>query len=435
MAGREARHALEATAAGLVVNDPLFRTEALDQYVHERGGSVNVAVPVAHSAWTAAGVLLLATFALVLYFGSYQRRERAMGILVPDAGQVDVQAPTNGYISGLKAREGSQVSPATIVMVLSGELESQALGETQAAVSGEIRAQLDELDRESMQATAAAAVQASQLSRQAELAHQDLARIAAQRKIAAKQLAASDDVLSRLYELSKDGYASDLQVKQQEQASLDLQMKIESLKREAIATTARIDDIGHSLKGLPISVRQKLSEIDEQKAKSRQELAESELRRRMSIRPPTRGTITAMLVRNNQYVKAGQPLYSMRPSGSAVEAQLFLPSSAIGFVNEGDRVLLHTPAFPYQKYGSQSGRVRAISDTALAPAEVASLLGIQPPQQALYRVIVRLDQKFVVTERGHRDFQPGMTVEADLLLERRRFYEWLFEPLLGFSRR
>jgi membrane fusion protein len=125
----------------------------------------------------------------------------------------------------------------------------------------------------------------------------------------------------------------------------------------------------------------------------------------------------------------------MRPSGSAVEAQLFLPSSAIGFVNEGDRVLLHTPAFPYQKYGSQSGRVRAISDTALAPAEVASLLGIQPPQQALYRVIVRLDQKFVVTERGHRDFQPGMTVEADLLLERRRFYEWLFEPLLGFSRR
>jgi membrane fusion protein len=55
--------------------------------------------------------------------------------------------------------------------------------------------------------------------------------------------------------------------------------------------------------------------------------------------------------------------------------------------------------------------------------------------EPLYRITVTLDRQDV-TAYGHaQPLSPGMQLEADVLLDRRRLIEWLFEPVLGIAGR
>jgi len=67
----------------------------------------------------------------------------------------------------------------------------------------------------------------------------------------------------------------------------------------------------------------------------------------------------------------------LAPDGVPLEAELLIPSAAVGFVRAGQRVALRYEAFPYQKFGLQGGRVRQISQSALSQAEISTLLGGQ----------------------------------------------------------
>ena len=56
-------------------------------------------------------------------------------------------------------------------------------------------------------------------------------------------------------------------------------------------------------------------------------------------------------------------------------------------------------------------------------------------QEPAYRVTVKIESQAVRTERAAVPLQPGMQLDADVWLERRRLVEWLFEPLLTVARR
>ena len=127
-------------------------------------------------------------------------------------------------------------------------------------------------------------------------------------------------------------------------------------------------------------------------------------------------------------------MLSILPRDSELEAELLVSSSAIGFVRKGTPVVLHYQAFPYQKFGVQHGAVLRVSRSALSPQEVASLLGRQAPSEPLYRVEVRLGAQAIEANGEEYVLRPGMTVEADMLLDRRRMIEWIFEPLYGMAK-
>ena len=70
----------------------------------------------------------------------------------------------------------------------------------------------------------------------------------------------------------------------------------------------------------------------------------------MEIRAPGDGFITSIVGHAGQPVAANAPLLTIVPA-SDLRAELLAPSSAVGFIAPGERVLLRYDAFPYQKFG------------------------------------------------------------------------------------
>lgn len=163
-----------------------------------------------------------------------------------------------------------------------------------------------------------------------------------------------------------------------------------------------------------------------------QSMAQNEMQRTIVMRAPRDGVVSTVLLKQGQMVSAGQPLLSILPSGSSLQAQLLVPSRAIGFIEPGNEVILRYRAFPYQKFGQQYGRVEDISRSALSPADITALIGQKSPEP-LYRVLVRLDTQDVLAYGRPEPVKPGMTLDADILMERRSLLEWVFEPLYAMA--
>ena len=145
----------------------------------------------------------------------------------------------------------------------------------------------------------------------------------------------------------------------------------------------------------------------------------------MVIRAPEDGVVTAVLADKGASVSPGSALASLLPAGAQLRAEHFAPSSAVGFVRPPRQVQLRYQAFPYQKFGHHVGRVLQISRSAITPNKE----GAEP----VYRVLVELNAQAITAYGKAEPLRPGMLLEADILGERRRLYEWLLEPLYSLQ--
>jgi membrane fusion protein len=122
------------------------------------------------------------------------------------------------------------------------------------------------------------------------------------------------------------------------------------------------------------------------------------------------------------------------PAHERMQAELLAPSTAIGFLRPGQRVLLRYSAFPYQKFGGYWGTVTEISRAALQAEELEALVPGMPPAErarTFYRVTVAPDRSDVTAYGRSEPLQPSMQVDARVLLDRRPIYRWILEPLYG----
>jgi membrane fusion protein len=147
------------------------------------------------------------------------------------------------------------------------------------------------------------------------------------------------------------------------------------------------------------------------------------------VNAPLDGRIASQLVKVGQAVEVGQALLSVLPRDERLEAELWVPSRSIGFVAPGNVVMLRYQAYPYQKFGHQEGVVRRLSRNALMPQELRAADSRPAANEPHYRVIVALRRQSVMAYGMPECLRPGMLLEADILGERRRLIEWIFEPL------
>lgn len=121
---------------------------------------------------------------------------------------------------------------------------------------------------------------------------------------------------------------------------------------------------------------------------------------------------------------------------TSLEAELLVPEHLLASIPIGGDVLLRYPAYPHQHYGQYRGRIVRISREPAPSPRMDPIDAAAGRAQIRYRATVALERQRVRDDSGiERDLRPGLGVEADIVLEKHRLYEWLIKPLARLRER
>ncbi len=412
---------------------PLFRTEALEARRSQWLGPVLLLPRLSHTLFASFAALAVAALLALLAFGEYTRKARVNGWLVPQQGLVQVYAPQPGVVSEIKVREGATVRQGEPLVVVSAERQSTRVGGTEAEIGRLLASRRGSLEQELIQQQQQIAQQRAGIGRRLAAIRDEVAQFDSEIAVQSSRRQLATASAERMRELAAQGFASKMQLQKEEEAELDQRGRLRTLQRtrserlrELAALQAEYDD-------LPFKARSQASALGRNIAELEQESVSSDARRTFVIPAPQSGTVTALQTHIGSNAAPTTPLLSIVPQGSKLEAHLFAPSRSVGFIGPGQEVLLRYQAFPYQKFGHHRGRIASVSTAALTPSDLpvqqAGLTGLVGSGEPVYRIVVALDSQEITTYGVPRVLQPGMQLESDVLLDRRKLYEWLLEPL------
>ncbi len=413
---------------------PLFRAESEHARSNAWLGKVILTRPTSFTVLVIGAIVFAIGLAAFFTLGEYTRKARVVGVLAPEQGIVRIIAQQTGVVEAVHAAEGAIVTKDAPLIVLGDGRAARGRQEIGAAVREHLAQRRQALRRQrdhtmaTMNAEQAAVRQrAAGLSREIAQVETEIAAQAARAHLALESV-------NRAKGLERVGFLSTAAADRERDAALEHEGRLESLRRARMALERERAAVVFDGEMSLARARAQLAGIDVQAASTEQEGLERELQYRAAIVAPSAGTIATVLVERGQMVTPGTPLLAIIPADSTLEAHLYAPSRAIGFVHAGQDVLLRYLAYPHQKFGMHRASVIAVSRHPMPPTD----LGFTPPdgsREPLYRIKARLDAQAIAAYGRIEPLQPGMQMEADILLDRRRLIEWIFEPLLGLAGR
>jgi membrane fusion protein len=411
----------------------LFRKEVLEARRTSWLGAISLSQPMRAWVLTTAAVVVATTVILFLLLGTYTRRSRVVGQLVPARGLATVLAPATGVMEQVAVAEGDRVKAGEVLAVVRVPRATVAGGNTLAAMEAHLERRHDGLVQGQAAQSRLLSVQALGLRAQLASARSELAQIEAEVATRQEQVRLARDSLARLRQLQQQKYVSDVQAKQQESVGLEQTSEAQVLQRQAITARRTIAQLQQAILELPAQQQNTDASYQRELAVLDQERLEAEASGELAVTAPVTGIIATQISKPGQAVQAGQPVLSVLPGNGRLDAELLVPSRAIGFIEPGDRVLLRYQAYPYQKFGHHSGRVARISRSALTAGELGALIGNMQSTEPYYRVVVELQRQAVTAYGRSEPLKPGMVLDADILGEQRGLIEWVLEPLYSLK--
>ncbi|WP_427913575.1 HlyD family secretion protein [Ramlibacter sp. MMS24-I3-19] len=414
-----------------MTSPPLFRPQAVAHAAGSPLGRIVLARPPGWLALTFAACLVVAVVLVYLGLGTYTRKAQVMGVLLPSHGLIRVLPAHAGVVAARHVHEGQSVRAGDALFLVTNERSDGSRASAEVQISTLLRRRRDSLAAERSQQQHQAQQKVQALRGRAGELSTEMQRLDAQLDLQSRRVALAQSNLQRFTELADASFVSSAQVhdKQaelldQQQRQADLMRAQAGLRREAIGVEAEMRD-------LELQARRDEQASQRATAALEQDLVENEARREVVVRAPQDGTVSAIAFEVGQTVSANQALAALVPAGSELEAELYAPSRAAGFIRPGMQVLLRYQAYAYQKFGQARGTVREVAASALRADELP-LSGVMPSGTAgepLYRVRVRLDRQDVTVYGRPLALRTGALLDASILLEQRRLYEWLLDPL------
>ena len=422
----------------------LFRDEVLSEQAGRWLGSVHLAQSIPIWFGSLIAVLLAGSLLAYGFLGTYARKAHVSGVLKPLGGEVNIAAPVAGRVAQLRVREGQAVAEGEVIVVIDTDRTTivvgarDGVGDTAAIVSRQLEMRRLALSEETSTRETQARVRGRSIEDRLLSLESELAKLDDEIALQARRRDLAEHSVKRYEVLVASNFVSSVQVQTQQEALIDQDSRLRALERSRLnlrrERTVLISDRRQNTADLATvmaSAQRELLRLD-------QEATENTARRTTVMVASRAGVVSAVAIGHGHWVSAGQNLAAIQPLDTPLEAQLFAPSRTVGFVVPGQPVQLRYAAYPYQKFGLQSGKVSAVSQSAFAPSDLPPALQAQFGSQtteALYRVTVTLDSQNIATYGNVRPLKAGMALEADIVQDRRSIIEWIMEPIFAAAKR
>jgi len=231
--------------------------------------------------------------------------------------------------------------------------------------------------------------------------------------------------------LEASGFISTNELESFQTQKLTLRESLQELQRARVQQLDLINQYQTELTLIPQEAANEQDILNDRLSIISQSVAQLRSQQTYTIVAPRAGIVNNLQVVEGQQLNPDRqfPLMTILPNESTLRAQLMVPVRSAGFLQEKQEFVIRYDAFPYQKFGMQSGTIQTISKTLLLPHEVLNApIEISEP---VYRVVGELSAMEVQAFGKTFALKPGMTLAADIKLGERSLIEWIFEPLLS----
>ena len=407
----------------------LFRQEAIDfQQYNRHWGQVALLQPLSTKIITwfiVAAVTIIVTF---LFLAQYSRKETVIGYLMPTAGTAKIFASQQGTIREIFVKEGQEVKERQPLLAIDTSQIAANGQDVNVSILSTLESHRNRLTPQ------IAAEQERTKSEQARLTasigglEAEIYELQAQIDNQHERIRVSDVLVSNVAGLRARGLMTEPEYRQRELAALDQKQKLNSLNQQIAAKQNQLTETRYSLEQLPTVMEGKIQSLRSELATTEQRIAEVSGRRAYVIRAPAAGRISTLQATVGQFADPRLLQMEIIPNERVLQAELFVPTRAIGFVRTGQHVRILYEAFPYQQFGAYGGRVSKVSQTILTKSDASGPIELKEPA---YKVTAELDRPDIDAYGKKIPLQADMLLRADIILEKRLLISWLLDPLLS----
>ncbi len=410
----------------------LFRKEVLEHRRLRLHGEVVLTQTLSTRFMVFALVATMVIAGIWVSVGTYARIETVPGMLTTNSPATKIVATTPGVVSKLHVIEGQYVEAGDRLVVINLDRRATS-GETVAGRG------LDALQtrRALMEAQIALSSQriAAERQRMESIklsAERQLLELRDQIDLQEQAVLSTKNLLEQITQVVEKGFVSKVELERRRQNYINARQTLAGLRQQIATRQAEADQANSQISGLTVEAAQGVSEIKASLQTMEGQKAQLEGEQGYVITAPITGRITALQTARGRTVNPVIPLMIIVPDHTVFQAELYAPTRAIGFVKPGQETRILYDAFPYQKFGSSSGKIQSVSRIVMDPRESDVPIKLE---EAVYRVTVLLDKQNVEAFGEKVPLQAGMTLKANIVLERQTFLSWLLQPLNAVLKR
>ena len=405
----------------------LFRQEVIEfQRVHRHWGRVVPLqpLPVRLMVWFVVGCA--AAVVGFLSMAHYARKETVTGYLAPAAGTARVFAPQQGIVSAVHVELGQQVQAGQPLLSIAMDQVAANGEDVNAAVVATLERQRESLRRQIGAEEGRGASERNRLLAQMRGLEAELADIAAQQALQRDRIRVVERLVHSGAALAQRGLVSEVDQRRREESLLEQRLSLSSLGQQLTVKQNALTEARYTFEQLPTATADKVQQLRTELTGTEQRIAEVNGRRAYIIRAPIAGVVSSLQASVGQVADPRRLQLQIVPGSSTLQAELYIPARAIGFVEVGQPVRILYDAFPYQHYGTYRGHIVSVSQTLVGSGDVVGPVTLAGPA---YRAVVALERVEVDANGKRIALQPDMLLRADVILERRTLVDWIMQPL------
>lgn len=412
---------------GNISKKNLFRKEVIDYSKVKLEGGLIIIQEISYTI-----ILLFLSFFLILliffaFTASFNRFETVHGLVSNTSSTLKVFSPKPGLLTKIYVNEKDVVSTGDKLAILRSSVTALHGESSKELEKNEIVKQIDNLHTQLNVLTESFKIQKDSLELLKLNLVKKLESLNNKIIIQQKNLSLNESLWSKQQSLFRHRNISEVDIATAEKNFLSSKLNVEDLKESIADVTSELKKAVQDLDSLPNLLKTRSLPLENEISVLRRQLINIENDIEVVVYASHGGQVSNILNKVGENISVQYPLLTILPVNSKFILELYVPSRAVGFVTEGMAVRARFNAFPSQIYGDLKAKVFEVSDTMLFPNEWPNPTGLQQP---VYRVRAELEQQSFNIDGENIDLRAGLSVEADLILERRTFADIFFEPVL-----
>lgn len=405
----------------------LYRKEATRSARRQIFGPVTVILPPSGMLAMIVVVVALTLLGITACLVEIPQRARAVGVLMPPDGLIDIVAHAPGRVSSIHVSEGQLVEKGDLLLSIQSGDEPLARQKLEA-----LRMEAALLNEAHARQVAVESHRLMSLAGQMAAIEQRITVANEEYELQKEQVRLLERRLERRRDLTDNGtLAADL-FDQERGLLLQARNRLAATRHAVLAFEQGLASIGRERERADDEFARRDALHDLETKRLEREIAEQVYRAGRQIRANDAGVVARVSVTTGVAIKAGDALLKLFRPYRELEAWLYLSSTRTGFVKKGQLVKLRFDAYPHQLFGTTDAIVTSLSQVAVVPWELKIPLALNGP---VFEIRASLGESHIEAFGGTWPLRPGTSFRADIVQRRYKLYEWLLRGLANASGR